>query len=234
MKFLFVFAAAIVSVGIMFLIAKLVGYRQISDLSMYDYINSITLGSIAADLAISPTLDTAVYCVIGMVVYGTFTLLFSVVSAKSKRARQVIEGSPLVLMQNGQLYRESFKKAKLDLDEFLSICRVQGYFDPFNIDTALLEANGNISIIPKPSEKPVVISDLNLTAPKEKICSNVIMDGRILSENLSVAGYNEDWLKKELKTVGYNSSDKIFLAYINKDGKLNVFPCNDEEKRSSL
>ncbi len=234
MKFLFVFAAAIVSVGIMFLIAKLVGYRQISDLSMYDYINSITLGSIAADLAISPTLDTAAYCVIGMVVYGTFTLLFSVVSAKSKRARQVIEGSPLVLMQNGKLYRESFKKAKLDLDEFLSICRVQGYFDPFNIDTALLEANGKISIIPKPSEKPVVISDLNLTAPKEKICSNVIMDGRVLSENLSAAGYNEDWLKKELKTAGYNSSDKIFLACINKDGKLNVFPCNDEEKDSSL
>lgn len=230
MRFLFVFAATVVSVAMMFLIAKVVGYRQISELSMYDYINSITLGSIAADLAIAPEWDEAVYCLIGMVVYGTFTLLFSFVSTKSKAARKILVGPPIVLMEKGKIYRNSFKKARLDLDEFLSMCRASGYFDPAKIDTVLLEPNGKISVIPKSSDRPLTTNDMNLPAQREGISPNVVMDGRILSGNLRRSGRDEAWLQNELKNQGVKSVEDVFLATIDSNGQLQVFGiCNKQE-----
>ena len=84
-----------------------------------------------------------------------------------------------VLMENGIMYRNSFKKAKLDLDEFLSMCRAAGYFDPFKIDTALMEPSGNISIIPKASDRPITTGDMKLPANRQTISVNLIMDVKV-------------------------------------------------------
>ncbi len=223
MSFLFVLVAATVSILVMFLITKLVGYRQISEICMYDYVNSITLGSIAADLAICDNIKEAVNCLIGMAVYGSITLILAVVTAKSRRARKVVVGAPIVLMEKGKLFRESFKKARLDLDEFLSMCRTQGYFDPSKMDTVLLEPNGQISVIPKPQSRPATPEDLKIPADREGISVNVIMDGRIEHKNLKAAGFDINWLKKELKTQGAKDEKEVFLASVDSKGTLNVF-----------
>lgn len=94
MRFLFVVAAAVVSVFMMLLITRIIGSRQISELSLYDYVNSITFGSIAADLAIAPDPVEALYCLIGLVVYGIFTLLFAVITTKSKKCVPCWRGGP--------------------------------------------------------------------------------------------------------------------------------------------
>lgn len=234
MRFLFVLLAATVSVGMMFLIAKLVGYRQISELSMYDYINSITLGSIAADLAISENWDTALDCLIGMVVYGLFTLFFSYISMKSKKARNILVGHPIVLMEKGNIFRNSFKKANLDLDEFLSMCRSAGYFDPSKIDTVLLEPSGNISVIPKSSDRPLTPADMKLPAERETICPNVIMDGEICRSNLEQSGHDEIWLKKQIKALGGKGVESIFLATIDSNGQLHIFEEKEKDVNNPL
>lgn len=223
MQYIFVFFAAVVSVGMMFLITKLVGYRQISELSMWDYINSITLGSIAADLAISEDLKSAISCIIGMSVYAIFTIAFSFISIKSQKLRRLLVGHPIVLMENGNMFRKNFKKSKLDLDEFLSMCRSAGYFDPFKLDTVLLEPSGKLSIIPKSSDRPLTPNDMKLPAPRDTICANVIIDGKICFYNLRQIGYDEIWLEKQLKLLGAKSEKEIFLATVDNNGELHIF-----------
>ena len=223
MTFLFVLLAATVSVVVMFLITKMVGYRQISELSMYDYINSITLGSIAAELAISSTLNKVIYCLIGMVVYGIFTLLFSIISTKSKRARNFLVGCPITLMEKGKLYRNGLKKSHLDLDEFLSMCRSNGYFDPSKIDTAILEPSGNISIIPIGSDRPVTANDLKISAQTDKISVNLIMDGIVQEKNLKKCGLDDKWLKENLKLQGVKRVEDVFLAVIDSNNSMRIY-----------
>ena len=214
MRYLFVVLAATVSVFMMLLITKLIGCRQISELSMYDYINSITFGSIAADLAISPDFEEAAYCFIGLVIYGIFTLLFAFVTTKSKKARMLLEGRPIILMHKGKLYRDAFKKARLDLNEFNALCRGQGYFDPSKIDTVILEINGKISIIPKGSDRPVTANDLNIAATTDVLAPCLILDGFIQYEILKKLGKSEEWLTNEMKSNGIKSPQEVFMATI--------------------
>lgn len=234
MQFIFAFVASLVSVIMMFIIAKLVGYRQISELSMYDYINSITLGSIAADLAISTDFEKALACFIAMIVYGAATLIFSYLAMRSKNARSVLVGSPIVLMEKGKLYKNSFKKAKLDMDEFLSMCRAAGYFDPSKLDTVLLEPSGKISIIPKSANRPLTPEDMNLPTQRERLCPNIIMDGEICISNLKDSGHDEVWLKNSLKALGVNSAKEAFLGIIDSNNELQIFKMQNKDKINPL
>lgn len=212
MQFLFVAAAAVVSVFTMLVITRIIGSRQISELSLYDYVNSITFGSIAADLAISSNAEEALCCLIGLVVYGIFTLLFAVVTTKSKKMRTVLEGRPILLMHKGRLYREAFKRARLDLNEFNALCRSQGYFDPAKIDTAIMEINGKISVIPKGSSRPVTPADLSLPASTDPLAACLILDGFVQHSTLKKLGKDEHWLKNELQANGAKSAAEVFLA----------------------
>lgn len=212
MRFLFVAAAATVSVFMMLLITRIIGSRQISELSLYDYVNSITFGSIAADLAIAPKLSEAIYCLIGLVIYGVFTLLFAVITTKSKQARTLLEGQPVLLVHKGRFFRPAFQKARLDLNEFNALCRAQGYFDPAKIDTAIMETNGKLSILPKGNNRPLTAEDLKLPATTEPLTVCFILDGIVQQAALKSAGKTLEWLQAELKKNGFSKVCEVFLA----------------------
>lgn len=233
MRFIFVAIAAVVSVGMMFIIAKIVGYRQISEISMFDYINSITLGSIAAELAISSDPERAVYCLIGMVIFGLATLIFAIMSMKSKSARRILVGEPIILMERGKMYRNSFAKARIDIDEFLSMCRVAGYFDPTKLDTVILEPTGKISVIPKSTHRPLTTTDMKVPVKQEHYLPDVIKDGEISDGNLRRSGFDENWLKTQLKELGKNK-DEVFLGVIDSESKLQIFEYCDKQSDNPL
>lgn len=233
MRFIFVAVAAVVSVFMMFIIAKIVGYRQISEISMFDYINSITLGSIAAELAISPNLEKAVYCLIGMTIFGLFTLIFALLSMKYKSARRILVGEPIVLMEKGKMYRNSFSKARLDLEEFLSMCRVSGYSDPTKLDTVIMEPTGKISVIPKSGDRPLTPKDMKIPVEQEGLIPDVIKDGKISNGNLRRSGFDERWLDTQLKGLGVKSND-VFLGVIDSNNKLQIFEFENNQSDNPL
>lgn len=229
MRFLFVALAATASVFIMLLITRIIGSRQISELSLYDYVNSITFGSIAADLAIAPKLSEAINCLIGLAIYGVFTLLFAVITTKSKCARTLLEGQPIVLVHKGQFFRSAFQKARLDLNEFNALCRAQGYFDPAKIDTAILEINGKLSILPKGNSRPLTAEDLKLPAATEPLTFCFVLDGVVQQTTLKASGKSQDWLRAQLKQNGFLNVRDVFLASY--DGQtLSTFSGNRTEK----
>lgn len=221
-EILYIIALSLGSVIALFILTKLMGYRQMSQMCMFDYINGITIGSIAAEMATSLE-ENYVQPLTAMIVYALAAILLSWLSSRSIKARRVIEGKPLVLLNNGELYWENLKKAKIDVNEFLVHCRGNGYFDVSKLETAVLEGDGKISFLPKAAERPVTPSDLNLSAQQDYMVANVILDGKIMEENLRHTGNDEKWLKNQIKGQGAENVEDVLLATCDTSNQVTVF-----------
>ncbi len=199
------------SVIALLLLAKIMGYRQLSEMSMFDYILSITIGSIAAEMATSLE-DNFVNPLVAMIVYALVSWILSVLCTKTILFRRIIIGKPLVLLNNNKLYENNLRKAKLDINEFLEQCRVSGYFDISQLQSAVLETNGKISFLPKANYRPTTPEDFKQKPEPSSLCANVIIDGNIMHRNLKACGKDENWLYNELKANNIVSVELILLA----------------------
>lgn len=217
-----VILTSLFSVLILFLIAKIMGHRQVSQLDFFDYITGITIGSVAAELATE--LEDPWKPAIAILIYGTAAFMLNLITSKFPKSRKYINGSPAIIMDNGKIYRRNMKKAKLDLSEFLMMCREQGYFDLNDIQTAVFENNGKLTVLPTSTSRPATPEDFNLTPKADYISTEIIMDGRILDENLKRAGLDLTWLNKQLKAEGYKNAKEIYLGLCDKDNNLSLFP----------
>ena len=220
------------SIFVLFILTKIIGTREMSQLSMFDYINSITIGSIAAEMATSLE-DNFLEPLIAMIVYTLVIVTIAFVANKSIEFRRIVNGKTLILLNNEELYKDNFKRAKLDICEFLTECRYQGYFNLSDIQTALLEPNGKISILPKVDTRPATPKDLNLAPEQENIVSNVILDGKIMYNNLKSIGKDEKWLNKKLKEQNIKTLKNIFLATCDNDN-LSVYEIVKRENTHDL
>ena len=209
------------SFAALFAAAKLIGHKQIAQLDFFDYITGITIGSIAAEMATE--LEEPWKPFTAVLIYGGVTLLLSVITNKIPRTRRYFYGSPTILMDQGKLYRENLKKAKLDLSEFIVMCRQQGYFDLASIQTAIFEYNGKLTILPVSAQRPATPADLNLAPEQELLYTELIMDGRILEDNLKKLGLNLTWLDRQLRQRHLSSARDVFLAVCDKNRKLVIF-----------
>ena len=217
-----VILSALLSVMALFIITKIMGHKQVSQLDFFDYVSGITIGSIGAELATE--LESPERPLLALGVYGLASLILSLISRKIARTRKFINGTPTILYNMGKIYRKNLKKAKLDLSEFMLLCREQGYFDLDEIQTAVFEHNGRLSVLPRAASRPATPADLGITAKAMHIGVEVIMDGRIMGGNLSRAGRSESWLSDRLKLMGYSSAKEILLAiYRPEDDDLTVY-----------
>ena len=227
MSFLLLCLTALFSFAVLFVVAKFVGHKQIAQLDFFDYITGITIGSIAAEMATE--LEEPWKPLTAMVIYGGVTLLLSVLSNKFPRARKYLNGTPTILMDHGRLYRKNLKKAKLDLSEFMVMCRQQGYFDLSSIQTAVFEYNGKLTILPVSTQRPATPQDMGLAPEQELLFTELIMDGRILEDNLKRMGLDRTWLDKQLKQHRINSARDVFLALCDRNGKFAVYENQHDE-----
>ena len=224
MEFFKVILTSLLSVVSLFVIAKIMGHKQMAQLDFFDYITGITIGSIAAELATE--LEAPWKPLIAMIVYGIVALGLTILAHKFPKTRKYVNGTPTIVMDNGKLYRENMKKAKLELSEFMVLCRQEGYFNLNDIQTAVFEYNGRITILPKSEKRPLTPEDMNITPEKAGICTEIIMDGRILHENLKRLGLDLTWLDKQLKKQKYDNAKEIYLGICDKNNNLTLFPVN--------
>lgn len=213
---------ALLSIAVMFLLTKLMGTKQVSQMTMFDYVTGITVGSIAAELATE--LEEPARPLTAMVVYGLVAAGISVATCKSLKLRSWITGKPLVLLEDGVICRENLKKAKLDLNEFLTYCRIGGWFDLSQLQTAVLEHNGTVSFLPKEKDRPAAPRDLDLNPRQSRLQTPFVMDGRLLMDNIRRAGKETDWVRRALLRQGYRDEGEVFLALWDGNEKLTVFP----------
>ena len=214
---------AFLSVGTLFIIAKLMGHKQVAQLDFFDYISGITIGSIAAELATE--LEAPLKPLIALTVYGLVSVFLSLLTHKFPRMRKYINGTPTILLDKGKIYRKNLKQAKLDLSEFLLLCREQGYFDLNEIQTAIFEHNGKLSVLPKARDRPLTPTDMEISVKPAHIGVEVIMDGRVMGENLKRMGKDEKWLRTQIRAYDYKNEREILLGiYRKEDNTLSLYP----------
>ena len=221
MEYLQILGTTLLSLVVLFILTKLMGNKQISQLTMFDYITGITIGSIAAELATE--LETPVRPLTAMVIYGLIAVLISFCSSKSNRMRGILGGKPIILLQNGVLDKKKLKNAKLDINEFLTMARLGGFFDLSQVQTAVFEQNGSVSFLPKAQYRPANPNDMKLPVQGEELLWNVIVDGNMMERELQLGGKDPRWLQEELRRQNFNSAKEVFLATLDKNGTLTCF-----------
>ena len=219
---------ALLSIAVLFLLAKLMGTKQVSQMTMFDYVVGITIGSIAAELATE--LEEPLRPLTALVIYGVTAFVISVLTNKFLKVRALVTGKPLVLLENGVIYRENLKKARLDLSEFLTYCRIGGWFDLNQLQSAVLEHNGVVSFLPKEADRPATPADLDLNPKQSRVQTPFVMDGRLLEENIRQAGKEDAWVRRALLRQGYRDETAVLLAVWGGGEKLTVFPLHPEKK----
>ena len=219
---------AILSLITLFLITKMLGKKQVSQLSLFDYVICISIGNFAAEMTINLESDY-LHGILAVVIFGIVAYLVSILTMKSIHLRRYFMGTPTLLIQDGKLLEQNMKKVKYDVNDLLEQCRTNGYFDLSEIKYALMEANGTLSILPFETERPLKVKDMEIKPKKEGLCANVIIDGKVMPNNLKNCNKDEAWLKKELKIKGYTDLQQILLATVDANEKLQVYERTLEE-----
>ena len=218
-----VILTALLSVAALFVITKIMGHKQVAQLDFFDYVSGITIGSIGAEMATE--LEEPHKPLIALCVWGAASVVLNLITSKIPKARKYINGTPTILMSDGKIHRENLKRAKLDLSEFMLLCREAGYFDLDEIQVAVFEHNGQLSILPTAASRPATPTDLKITAKATHLGTELIMDGRIMGENLERLGRDATWLKNRLKVEGVCDEKAIFLAiYREEEDRLTLYP----------
>lgn len=218
----------IISLAVLFVLTKMMGYRQISQLSMYDYINGITIGSIASEMVLRE-FDEMLKPIIGMIVYTMVIISISILSNRYRKFRYFVEGRAIIIYKNDIIYNKQLSKAKMDIDEFLMQCRIAGYFNLDDIDTIVLETNGQLSFMVKESKRPVSTNDMNINTDIHGVSSVIIQEGVIMKHNLLLVNKKEEWILSILSQKNIQLDDVILLLYDTRS-KISVYTKNNLEK----
>ena len=229
MEYLMVLVRSLASLAVLFLTTKLIGKKQVSELSMFDYVIGISIGNFAAEMILNTEVNFF-SGLIAVIIFGLISYFVSYITLKSIKLRKFFMGTPTILIQNGKLIEKNLKKVKFDVNDLLEECRGSGYFDLTQIEYALLEANGKLSILPKGEYSPVTIKDMKLKATKQELVANIIIDSKIMPNNLKNMKKDISWLDKELKIKGYKTLDNILLATLDINDKLTIYERNNHDK----
>ena len=217
---------AISSLITLFLVTKLLGKKQVSQLSLFDYVIGISIGNFAAEMTINLE-SHEINGIWAVVLFGIFAYLVSLATMKSIWLRRFFMGTPTIIIQDGKILEKNLKKVKFDINDMLEEIREAGYFDLSQVKCAVMEADGKFSILPYPEYRPLTPKDMNIKVDDEGLCSNVIIDSKIMHNNLKNINKDERWLRHELKVNGYSDISKILLATVDTNSKLIVYENNN-------
>jgi uncharacterized membrane protein YcaP (DUF421 family) len=224
---LIVFIRTVILYAFVVIAMRLMGKRQIGQLQPFELVIAIMI----SDLAAVPMQNTGIPLISGIIPILTLLVCqvtLSIINLKSVRARGIISGRPTILIRNGEIDEEALKQELYTLTDLLEQLRINNVPNIKDVEFAVLETNGEVSVIPKPESRPVVTSDLNLPTNYEGLPLDIILDGKVLSNNLQKASLTRSWLDTELKKQGYNSPSEVFLASFDTDGTLTCQRKSDE------
>lgn len=218
---------------ILFFITKMIGKKQISQLSLFDYIVGITIGSIAADISLDIE-KNLIDGLLSLFLYGIISYIISLSTLKSINARRFFSGVPTVIVEKGKIIESGLIKTKIDVNDLLAEARIAGYFDLQEIDYAIMEINGSISFLPKEKDKPVTKKDLKVKINDSELTCNVIIDGELMINNINSINKDIKWVKHELSIQGYNDYKDILLATVDSNQKLSIYKKNVKPNKNTI
>ncbi|MGE5553944.1 MAG: YetF domain-containing protein [Betaproteobacteria bacterium] len=204
---------------VLLIAVRITGKEQISALTPYDFMISILFGSLAAHPLISSVFSVWPTAV-SLATLAVLNVALSMGTLKSRRLHRLIGGSPIVLVDQGKVVKKGLREAFWGVDDLLSKLRVKGYPNLADVEFAILEANGEVSVIPKPDKAPLTPADLHVPTNYEGVPVVLIENGRVLYENLAKVGLDYTWLSTQLRNFNIHRPNQVYLASLDTEGKL--------------
>lgn len=201
-----------IAVVYLFLVSKILGKKQIAQLEFIDYVLGISIGSIAAEMATDTSETPFYHYLIAMTIFFLFDVLVTYLGRKGFWLKKFLKGSPLLIIHDGKIDYKQLKKSRLDINELLSLCREQGFFDITQVAFAFFENSGKLSVLPKGEYKPTVISDLLQPVVATQLPKILVIDGKVVFSTLKEMQKNTKWLYEKLKISSKSELKNIIFA----------------------
>ncbi|WP_010649966.1 YetF domain-containing protein [Oceanobacillus massiliensis] len=207
----------------LFILTKILGKTQINQITPFDFISALLLGELVGNALFDPESGIPEICFV-LIVYGVLMYVSEIITQKFKRTRHLIEGSPSIVIYNGKLIRDTMKKNKLDINQLQHLLRAKDIFSLQEVEFAILEANGTLSVLKKSDYQSPNRKDLMLAPLEVHLPITLINDGEIIFDNLREKNLTEDWLLEAINKQGFQHITDIFYAEYAENKELFILP----------
>jgi uncharacterized membrane protein YcaP (DUF421 family) len=210
----------VIGFTVLLILTRLLGKKQLGQLTIFTYITGIAMGNIAGDMVVHRDIKLS-DGIAGLSIWAVMTFIVEFASLKSSRARVFLDGEPTIVIKKGVILQKPLAKQRLNMDDLSMLLRINNVFSIRDVDYAVLEPNGQLSVLKKPELDPVVKKDMQIqTQARRNIPAELIVDGRLVEKNLKEFNLDAKWLDNELKKAGINSLQDVFYAEYQMDGSL--------------
>lgn len=223
------FLRSILAYFLVLIVARAMGRKAISQMTFFDFVVAITLGSVTANLALGPRATTASSVTV-LLTLGTLAVMTGYIHIKSFWGRKIANSEPIVVIENGKINDDNVRKARFTVNELTSLLREKNIFNVSDVEFALIETDGKLSVLPKSQKQPLTPSDMNIPTSYKGLTRDIIIDGKVLDENLKDAHLDEQWLMTQLNQQKINSVEDVFYAGLDTAGNLYVSLKQKREK----
>jgi uncharacterized membrane protein YcaP (DUF421 family) len=205
---------------VLFVLARILGKRQIANLTFFDYIAGITIGDIAGAWSMDEIKTR--HALVILVIWTLLTLVLAAIQRKSYTGRLILDGRPIVVIENGQVLERNLRKANLDIEELMLLLREKDVFKLSDVEYAVFENNGKLSVMKKSELQPATPKDLRVPVVSEHEAKLVIIDGHVMEKSLKDTGFTKEWLLGEIRKQGANDFKDVFLGQVDSNGNVYV------------
>jgi uncharacterized membrane protein YcaP (DUF421 family) len=210
--------------------ARVMGKKQISHLTFFDYCVGITIGSIASSMAVDQNIKIS-NGLMALLVWGLFPIVLGYIGLKSKLFLQITDGKSDMVIENGKILEKNLMKNQLAVKELMLLLREQGVFNVQDVEMAVFETNGQLSILKKSEEQPVTPRILQTPVERDHGPTIIISDGHVMKNSLKKLGYTKEWLLGEIQAQGALKFQDVFLAQVDSKGNVYVDLYSDDLKK---
>jgi uncharacterized membrane protein YcaP (DUF421 family) len=203
------------------LITRILGRQQVAQLTVYEYINGITFGSIAATVATDlgqPSLGH----IIGLFLFGGLTFLMSYIAKKNRGISKILDGEPVLVVQDGHIFERNLSRFQYTVDDLTHLLRKKDIFNVQDVKYAILETTGEISVVKVANKENVKVEDMNLQVAQEELITDVVVTGKVIYENLKKRNISVKWLTSQLKMMGVKNIEDVYYATLDKNKKIYI------------
>lgn len=215
---------AVTSFLVLFILTRMMGRKEISQMTFFNFVSAISIGSIAANLVANPSFKL-LHGILALSIWSIITILMDLIDLNSKKARMIVSGDPVMVIREGKIMGDALRKRRLDLNSLKAMLRQQGIFSLSDVDFAVFENNGNLSVLKKEVKQNATKGDFGIKAPSKKVvplATEVIIDGSIVTQNLEKSNLEVEWLDEQLKNAGIHTLNDVLYAEVQTDGSLYI------------
>lgn len=216
---------------LLLLLARMIGRKMISQITFFDFLIAITIGSVLARLAVGER-NTVSATLTVLIVLTALAIFIDYIHLKSIKARKLFDSEPIIIIANGKLMDKNMKRSKLTIEELTMMLRENSIFNMADVEFAILETDGKLSTLPKSQKQPLTPYDMGIKASYKGLTKDIIIDGNVMKENLRNANLSEEWLNSNLESGGIKDTKDVFYAGLDSSGNLYISVKMQKRKKS--